>query len=161
MAEAEPSVARQEAQVDGGDGSSSTARLHHVFEPGAPEPGAAGALSTPGDDPMLGFLTLLAKVERPACANCESKDLSPMFYCNTCGKLRFSRHNLTKSKQCARLPYRASDMRRVQAEHAQCQNVFEARRDQCFSLHERASAEGISTSQSSHDSDVLVTALNY
>ena len=38
------------------------------------------------DDPMLGFLTLLAKVERPACANCESKDVSPMFYCNTCGK---------------------------------------------------------------------------
>ena len=38
------------------------------------------------EDPMLGFLTLLAKVERPACANCESKDLSPMFFCNTCGK---------------------------------------------------------------------------
>lgn len=39
------------------------------------------------EDPMLGFLTLLAKVERPACANCESKDLSPMFFCNTCSKL--------------------------------------------------------------------------
>lgn len=38
------------------------------------------------DDPMLGFLTLLAKVERPSCANCELKDVSPMFYCNTCGK---------------------------------------------------------------------------
>jgi len=37
-------------------------------------------------DPMLGFLTLLAKVERPACANCELKDISPMFFCNTCGK---------------------------------------------------------------------------
>ena len=38
------------------------------------------------DDPMLGFLTLLAKVERPSCSNCELKDVSPMFYCNTCGK---------------------------------------------------------------------------
>ena len=42
--------------------------------------------ATTADDPMLGFLTLLAKVERPSCANCESKDLSPMFFCNTCGK---------------------------------------------------------------------------
>lgn len=42
---------------------------------------------TPNEDPMLGFLTLLAKVERPSCANCESKDLSPMFFCNTCGRV--------------------------------------------------------------------------
>ena len=42
------------------------------------------------EDPMLGFLTLLAKVERPACANCESKDLSPMFFCNTCGRFPLS-----------------------------------------------------------------------
>merc|ERR1740128_191747 len=35
---------------------------------------------------MLGFLTLLAKVERPSCSNCELKDVSPMFYCNTCAQ---------------------------------------------------------------------------
>lgn len=54
---------------------------------GMAQPETAGALGPSADDPMLGFLTLLAKVERPACANCESKDLSPMFFCNTCGNL--------------------------------------------------------------------------
>ena len=54
------------------------------------QPETAGAALGPADDPMLGFLTLLAKVERPACANCESKDLSPMFFCNTCGNLSLS-----------------------------------------------------------------------
>lgn len=49
------------------------------------------------DDPMLGFLTLLAKVERPSCANCELKDVSPMFYCNTCGKSRIQNHILVSA----------------------------------------------------------------
>lgn len=51
-----------------------------------PEVVASSSVCGTAEDPMLGFLTLLAKVERPACANCESKDLSPMFFCNTCGK---------------------------------------------------------------------------
>jgi len=71
------------------------------------------------DDPMLGFLTLLAKVERPSCSNCELKDVSPMFYCNTCAQAicsvckknthsakMFSRHDISSVSPYTREPQR-------------------------------------------------------
>lgn len=72
------------------------------------------------EDPMLGFLTLLAKVERPACANCESKDLSPMFFSrfeigqaicavckqNTHSAKMFSRHDVTSISPYTKEPQR-------------------------------------------------------
>lgn len=86
MAESSENHLQQEIMTD--DSSSlnvnSTSNLHQM-EDDKQQPELV-KLSATTEDPMLGFLTLLAKVERPACANCESKDLSPMFFCNTCSK---------------------------------------------------------------------------
>ena len=86
MAESSENHLQQEIMTD--DSSSlnvnSTSNLHQM-EDDKQQPEQV-KLSATTEDPMLGFLTLLAKVERPACANCESKDLSPMFFCNTCSK---------------------------------------------------------------------------
>jgi hypothetical protein len=87
MAESSEKYLQQETMVD--DSSSvinSSSNLHQMEDDKQQPELVKLSASGTAEDPMLGFLTLLAKVERPACANCESKDLSPMFFCNTCSK---------------------------------------------------------------------------
>lgn len=55
-----------------------------------PETTQSALLMTSVEDPMLGFLTLLGQPSKPSCANCENKDQTPMYYCNTCCKYTHS-----------------------------------------------------------------------
>ncbi len=88
MAESSEKHLQQETMAEDSTLVNNSSNLHQMEDDKQQQQPEFVKLSASGtnEDPMLGFLTLLAKVERPSCANCESKDLSPMFFCNTCSK---------------------------------------------------------------------------